>query len=208
MSRDAGGIFAIGILFSMITSSRLFVSIDKSMTIIYRLPQRTFVRQTLMSILTLIVFVFLFLILFSISSIPTIVLNLIDDNGKIFAVFLCGILVSLLVGFILFEFIYLIIPNKPMRFKQTWCGALIASFILEIFIILFPLYVRYFMGNYAGQIGFAIILILFFYYFAIILIIGAQINCFFFEHYQPFDEAIGTIIHKQNQPKSNERTHS
>ncbi|CAF4192683.1 unnamed protein product, partial [Adineta steineri] len=79
---------------------------------------------------------------------------------------------------------------------------------LEIFIILFPLYVRQFMGNYAGQIGFAVILILFFYYFAIILIIGAQINAYYFEQYPPYPDALGTYLSKingeQNQENNND----
>ncbi len=45
-----------------------------------------------------------------------------------------------------------------------------------------------------GQIGFAVILLLFLYYFATILILGAQINAFFFDNYQPFFDALGTYI--------------
>ena len=50
------------------------------------------------------------------------------------------------------------------------------------------------MSNYAGQIGFAVILLLFLYYFATILILGAQINAFFFDDYQPLAEGLGTYI--------------
>lgn len=169
------------------------------MTIIYRLSERTFLRQTLLSIGILILFVIIIILMLSVSSIPSIVMNLIPGGGGRFGVFLVGILLSLFIAFSLFEILYLLTPKKKMSFKKTWCGALVAAAILEIFIILFPLYVRYFMGNYAGQIGFAIILILFFYYFSIIFILGAQINSFFFENNQPFDQPIGTMINQIQQ---------
>jgi uncharacterized BrkB/YihY/UPF0761 family membrane protein len=38
-----------------------------------------------------------------------------------------------------------------MSFKATWRGALTAAGTLELFIILFPLYVKNFMNNYAGK---------------------------------------------------------
>jgi len=60
-----------------------------------------------------------------------------------------------------FVIIHQIIPNKKMSFKTTWCGALVAACTLEIFIILFPLYVRSFMGNYAAAMGFKIIIFYF-----------------------------------------------
>ncbi|CAF3528084.1 unnamed protein product [Rotaria sp. Silwood1] len=80
-----------------------------------------------------------------------------------------------------------------MSFKVTWCGAFVAACTLEIFIISFPLYVQRFMGNYA------VILLLFFFYFATILILGAQINAFFFEHYKPLVEGLGTYISQMHQ---------
>ncbi len=52
---------------------------------------------------------------------------------------------------------------------------------------------------FKGQIGFAVILLLFFYYFATILILGAQINAYFYENYQPFTEGLGTYIHQMHE---------
>jgi uncharacterized BrkB/YihY/UPF0761 family membrane protein len=47
---------------------------------------------------------------------------------------------------------------------------------------------------FKGQIGFAVILLLFLYYFATILILGAEINAFFYDNYQPFSDGLGTYI--------------
>jgi len=199
----------------MFGASRLFIAIDKCLTIVYRLPERTFVRQNLLAFGMLFIFILLVIIMLVASSAPSALLSIIPGGGGQFGAFIAGILSSLLVAFALFEVIYLVVPNKKMSFKITWCGALVAACTLEIFIILFPLYVRRFMGNYAGQIGFAVILLLFLYYFATILIFGAQINAFFFDGYQPLFDGLGTYISQMhfehgvgnlNKPLTDERT--
>jgi len=53
---------------------------------------------------------------------------------------------------------------------------------------------KYFCFFFIGQIGFAVIILLFFYYFATILILGAQVNAFCFEHYKPLSDSLGTYI--------------
>lgn len=138
----------------MFGSSRLFVAIDKCMTIIYRLPERPFLRQNLMALGALFLFIAVFVLMIVASSVPSALMNAIPDGGGRFGVFLAGILVSLSIAFGLFEIIYWITPNKKMTLKTTWCGALIAAVTLEIFIILFPLYIRQFMSNYAGEFSY------------------------------------------------------
>ncbi|CAF4972195.1 unnamed protein product [Rotaria sp. Silwood1] len=194
LSKDAGVILVIGILFAMISSSRLFVAIDKTLAIIYRLHERSFLRQYLMAIALLLAFIMIFILMLVASSVPSALMNTVKGDAARFGLFIAGILISLSISFGLFQMIYRLTPNKKMSLKKTWCGALIAAIILELFIILFPLYVRKFMSNYAGQIGFAVILIIFFYYFAIILIFGAQINSYFFENNSPLSDTLGTYI--------------
>ena len=138
-------------MFAVFGSSRLFVAIDKCMTIIYRLPERPFLRQNLMALGGLFLFITIFVLMIVASSVPSAVMNAIPDGGGRFGVFIAGILVSLSIAFGLFEMIYWITPNKKMTLKTTWCGALIGAVTLELFIILFPLYVRQFMSNYAGE---------------------------------------------------------
>ena len=137
----------------MFGSSRLFIAIDRCMTIIYRLPERTFLRQNLMSLGMIFLFIIIITLMLIASSVPTALMNTISGGGARFGIFLVGIIVSLFIAFVLFEMIYWLIPNKKLSLKKTWCGALVASITLEIFIILFPLYVRQFMGNFAGMLN-------------------------------------------------------
>jgi YihY family inner membrane protein len=193
---DAGVILTFGILFSIIGCLRLFIAIDRSLTIIYRIEERKFLKKYFLAIKMLFLFLILIPLMIIASSIPSILLDIIPNIGGRFGTYILGILSSLSVSFILFEIIYFLIPNKKMTFKQTWCGAIISATALQLFMILFPLYIRKCMTSYTGQIGLAFILVLFLFYFAIILILGAQINAFFFEHIQPLPVPIGTFISK------------
>ena len=129
----------------------MFIAIDKCFTIIYRLPERTFLRQNLLAFGMLFVFIILVIIMLAASSAPSVLISIIPGGGGRFGAFLGGIIFSSLIAFVLFEAIYWIVPNKKMSFRTTWCGALVAACTLEVFMILFPLYVRRFMGNYAGK---------------------------------------------------------
>lgn len=194
LSNDAGLILAIGIIFALFGASRLFIAIDKCLTIVYRLPEREFLRENLLAFGMIFLFILLIPLMLAASAAPSALLSVIPGGGGRFGTYLAGMICSMLTAFVLFETIYWFIPNKKMSFRVTWCGALVAATTLEIFIILFPLYVRQFMGNYAGQIGFAVILLLFLFYFATILILGAQINAFFFERYEPLADGLGTYL--------------
>ncbi|CAF1114669.1 unnamed protein product [Rotaria sordida] len=194
LSKEAGGILLMGVIIAFFGSSRLFVAIDKCMCIVYRVPQRPFLPENILAFGAVFVFIIIIPIMLAFSSAPYILISIIPGGSGRFGAFVAGITFSLLSAFILLELIYLYIPNRNMSFKVTWCGALVAACTLEIYIILFPLYVRLFMGNYTGQIGFAVIFILFLYYFALIIILGAQINAFFFDNYQPLVHGLGTCL--------------
>jgi membrane protein len=117
---------------------------------------------------------------------------------------------SLLVTWILFEAIYLIMPNQHVSFRDSWRGAVIAAIGLQIYLTLFPFYATHFLSGYGGQAGFAVILIVFFYYFAVILLPGAQVNAFFGEGVQKTPDNLASLVHgKTNRdPKSPEEQHA
>ena len=136
----------------MFGSSRLFIAIDTCLSVVYRLPERTFLRENLLAFGMLFAFIIIIPLMLAASSAPSVLLSIIPGAGGRSGTYIAGILFSLLVAFILFEGIYYLIPNKKMSFRKTWCGALVAACTLELFIILFPLYVTKFMGNYAGKL--------------------------------------------------------
>ena len=192
--RDAGWIVTFGIFFAIFGASRLFVAIDRCLTIIYRVEERPFVKKYISAAKMILVFLILIPLMILASSAPSFLLDVISNVGGRVGTYLLGLVSGLAVSFLLFEIIYLMIPNRKMTFQQTWRGSLIAATALQLFMILFPLYVRKSLTSYTGQVGLAIILLLFLFYFAIILILGAQINAFFVEHIQAFPVPLGSLI--------------
>lgn len=148
LSQNAGGVFSIGIVFAVFGSSRLFVAIDECMCIIYRLPERSFLRKNILAFGALFMFITLIPLTIAIHSLVSfnILLHALGPFGSRIVTIIC----SLLASFIFFEFVYWVIPNKKMSLKVTWCGALIAALTFNIFVIFFPLYVQYAMESYTG----------------------------------------------------------
>jgi uncharacterized BrkB/YihY/UPF0761 family membrane protein len=168
---------------------------EGTLDIIYRVRPRRVVRQSIMAVGMLVLFIVLIPIMVFASAGPGIVLKLlpfVGSNG--FVIWLGGILGGLLVAFVLFEAIYFFVPNQRISWRNSWRGALVSALLLEIFLALFPLYIDNFLKGYAGPIGFAVILLLFFYYFAVILLLGAEINAFFFEGIRPITNDLVTFV--------------
>lgn len=190
----------LGVLAFFVTiyfGSRLFVLIEGCFSIIYHVRQRTFVRQNLMAIGMLSLLIVLIPILVAPASLLTLLkstpLNTIPGSDLFFRV--ANILVSLLVGWVLFQAIYMVVPNQKISFRNSWRGALASAVALEIYLLSFPLYASRLLGNYVGQVAFAVILLAFFYYFAIILLLGAHVNAFFAEGVRSTTVDLVNIIH-------------
>jgi membrane protein len=202
LSKNAGFFAFIAILLAIFGGSRLFVSIEGYFSIIYHTRQRTVVRQNIMALVMLLLFIILIPLMVFASSIPAIVqsilqatpLHQIPGYGFIFTAI--GILTGLVIAWILFEAIYIVVPNQHISFRNSWRGAVLAAVALSIYLYLFPFYVTHFLRNDTGQVGFAVILLFFFYYFAVILLVGAEINAFFAEGIRATPEPLTTMVHQ------------
>lgn len=207
LQKNAGWLTLIAVVLAIFNGSNLFVTIEGCLNIIYRVRSRPFIRQRLIAIAMVLLFILLVPIMVVASSLPTFVLGLLATNPALkqipfastvatnpFISYVAGFLGSVIVSFILFEAIYIIVPNQRISWHNSWLGALVAAVALALFLLLFPLYARFGLGNYTGQIGFAVILLIFFYYFALILMIGAEVNAFFSEGVRPIPDNLITFI--------------
>ncbi len=198
------GIFLVilALLTAVIGGSRLFIVIEQFLDLTYHLRPRPLIRQNLVAIGMLLLFVILIPIMVVASAAPALILGLkqyipfLATNQVVTLVIgtIGGILSGIIVGFILFEAIYIVMPNQKISIKHSWLGALVASIALEIYLFAFPLYANNFLKGYAGAVGGGIILLLFFYYFAVILLLGAEINAFFSEKVQPLPNDVITFV--------------
>ena len=202
LSKNAGFFAFIAVLIAIFGGSRLFVSIEGYFSIIYHTRQRAIVPQNIMALLMLLLFIILIPLMVFASSIPAIVQSILQSTpihqipGYGFIFTAIGILIGLIFAWILFEAIYIVVPNQRISFRNSWLGAVFAAIALSIYLYLFPFYVTHFLGNDTGQVGFAVILLFFFYYFAVILLVGAEINAFFAEGILATAEPLTTIVHE------------
>ena len=196
LSKNASFLLIFAVIFAIFGGSRLFVSIEGYFSIIYHTRQRNLIRQNVMALAMLLLFVVLVPLMVFVASIPAFVQSILNFPGNGFTSTLIAILTGLLFAWILFEAIYIVVPNQHISFRNSWRGAIVAAVALEIYLLVFPLYVTHFLGNDKGQIGFAVILLFFFYYFAVILLLGAEINVFFAEGVRTTPDNLAAMVHQ------------
>jgi uncharacterized BrkB/YihY/UPF0761 family membrane protein len=179
LNKGAGLLGIVAIALALYSGSRLFVAMENYFAVIYHTPTRSYLRQNLMALALLLIFILL---------IP---LMLFASAGG-----LSGVFVGLLASVLLFEIIYIVVPNQQISLRKSWRGTLVASIALQVYVAIFPLYTRHFLGSYTGNAGFAVILLLFFYYFALIILIGAEVNAFYAEDVRARAKNIAAMVHQ------------
>lgn len=200
LTRQSGvlGLVAIGL--AIFNGSRLFLLTEGALDIIYHVPPRNIVKQNIMAVSMVLLFVILFPVMVIASSLPALVASFLKNtplayvpgSGLLFS--LSGIFGSLIASYILFQVIYIVVPNQKVSIRRSWLGAVVAAVLLELYLVLFPLYVTYFLGSFAGALG-LLILLIFFYYFALILFLGAEVNAFFSEGVRETPYDLVTMVH-------------
>jgi len=168
----------------------LFGSLETVFDRIYRVPDRDFLAQKVMSTLMLLLFA-VFLLLFvatasaatALGALSTQALETVWPGAEqmLAAAPLAsnlGWLVSLVWGFLLFLLVYWIVPNRSFRFVQVWPGALAAALLFLAITQLFPLYLAYLghINRYGAAFALTFLLLAWFYFLAHILIFGATLN--------------------------------
>src|SRR6266849_3209215 len=204
LNKNAGILRVIAILLAIFGGSRLFISIEGYFDIIYHTRPRGVIKQNIMAIVMLLIFIVLTVPIVLAASIPTFTITvlkhlsftqLVGNNILNFIFWVIGIFVSLFISWVLFEAIYIVVPNQHISFRNSWLGAVVAAVLLQIYLQFFPFYTAHFLGSYTGNIALAIVLLFFFYYFAVILLIGAEINAFFAEGIHSTPDNLAVMVH-------------
>jgi len=205
LKRNAGILTFIAIFLALFGGSRLFVSMEGYFDIIYHTRTRTIIKQNIMAVIMLLVFLVLTAPMMFAASIPALLQVALKNTfihqlpGSAFFFGLLSSLVSLGISWILFEAIYIVVPNQRISFRNSWLGAVTAAVLLQLYLLLFPLYVTHFLVSYADKTasttGLLIILLFFFYYFAVILLLGAEINAFFAEDIKTTPDNLAAMVH-------------
>ncbi len=182
LTTNVGLLFLIGLVGSVLGGSNLFMVIESCFGIIFRVRSRDLIPKQLMAFGMLALYLVLAPLIALAFSLPSIIVRLVDpylaDSGQAALAGVLGNIVAVLSAFILFGAIYLIVPNRRIRFRQVIPGTLLATVLLVPYISLFPLYASRFLRpeNYGSIAGFAVVILIFFYYLGFILLLGAELN--------------------------------
>src|SRR5438270_7711109 len=145
LAKISGVLGVIAVILAIFSGSRLFLVIERCFNIIYRLHARKLLHQNIMAIGMVLIFIVLTPIMMLASSLPAFIsfiikntpVNQVPGSGYLYS--LLAILGSLLVAFILFQAIYMVVPNQHISFSKSWLGSLVAAVALQIYLTLFPL---------------------------------------------------------------------
>jgi membrane protein len=182
LSRNAGLLFLIGLVGSVLGGANLFLVIENCFGIIFRVRVRDMIPRQLMAFGMLALYLLLAPLIALAFTLPSIALRLVNpylagSSQEAFTTVL-GNIVAVLSAFVLFGAIYLVVPNRRIRLSQVFPGTLLATLLLVPYISLFPLYASHFLrpDNYGSVAGFAVVILIFFYYLGFILLLGAEVN--------------------------------
>src|SRR5215472_8411924 len=177
------GLFALLALVGFIwTGSGLFGAMESVFAVVFETPGRPFVRQKLMAILMMALFVVLAVLAVGTSAlvplldeIPWMPISLTHgDTG-----FVLQVIVGFLAGFVLFFAIYMVVPNRRQRVSRVLPAALFGGVAFELLTQLWPFYIMLNQGGinrFGSQAALLFVLLAFFYFLGLITVLGADIN--------------------------------
>ncbi|HEY7349363.1 MAG TPA: YihY/virulence factor BrkB family protein [Ktedonobacterales bacterium] len=201
LSHESFTLAAFGVITGLWFGSRLFVKLENSLGVIFRLRSRSFWRQNVIALGMTVLFAVLGPLSVLVTFAPQRFLGSIGGLqaspttiGHVVG-WLCGTIIA----FLLIEFIYVVVPNQRVRPQDVWGGALVAALLLSAYELVFPLYAHFFApsNTYGAIAGLIVILLLFFYYFAVILLLGAEINSWSRGHTESSGD-IATVLAQAN----------
>jgi YihY family inner membrane protein len=181
LSQSAGVALVVGVLSGLFFGSRLFIVVEDCFGIIFLLPSRRPLQQNLMALgLMLLYLVLLPLIFLESTLINALAALLLHNQSRAMGlqIGLLSLVVTYLLAVLLFASIYLVVPNRQVRWREVWKGTLLSAALLVVYQQVFPLYQAYFLTptNPGSLIGLVLVILIFFYYLAFILLLGAEVN--------------------------------
>lgn len=177
----AGPLLVVSFLGLVWSGSSLFGAIDQGLAALYHVPQRSFLRQKVVALLMILLFTVLVVPATSSASLLAIVTKLPGVPGFLSSgplALLLQIGFGVLDGALLFGAIYYVMPNRRQRLGEVLPGALAAAALLELFVLVFPLYfsLQHGFSTYGSTFALFFLLMTLAFWFAQILVIGGAVN--------------------------------
>lgn len=172
--RQTGVFAALALVGFLWTASGLFGAMERAFAVVFETGRRPFVRQKLMSLGIMAVFVVLTLLAVGTSALLALAGQV---PGLSIAVgFWFQAAVGVVSGFLLFFLIYLVVPNRHLGLR-IWTGALLAGVAFELLTLIFPIYLSISQrsNQHSRSLAFLFVLMAFFYFLGMITVLGAEV---------------------------------
>jgi len=158
-SANAGTVGLISLGFVLFNGTNFFVAMEEVFNLIYHVPMRGLVVQRVVALGMLLTFAAL-VVLASFTASMT--------------------LVSTLILMAAFGVLYLVIPNRPVSWKSTLPGAILAPLAFLLVLRVFPLYIALFGGGFSVYVALGGLLVFLFWLYVVGLIVvtGVELNSF------------------------------
>jgi membrane protein len=214
-TRQISGVLGIisflGLLWS---GAALIGSMARAFNRFYGVPERSFLRQKLMEVLVIVAFLALIVLAVAGSSVMAILSELGAEylpSGPAAMILSVGLgqLVSVLSAVALFLLIYRVVPNAPIRWRDTLRGAVISVILFAIILQMFPLYIKLLGGGFAAYktLGLLPLLLTWFYLLARIIVLGAALNAFWHPVAAPAQVIATSLVARARQQRAVGETH-
>lgn len=165
--------------------SRFFVVLESCLCVVFRREQRRFWRQNGVALAMLGVLAILVpIVAVSAVWLPALVPSahhahgLAALRGASTITGALAIAVGLGANFALVLLCYTRVTPGRIPVRAAWPGALVAACLAELYLLIFPVYVRYVLqpAHFGSVAGFVLVAVVFFYAYALFMIIGAEVT--------------------------------
>ncbi len=180
--RQSTGLFAIiGILGLVWSGASLFSAIENGLDSLYPCKPRGFLKQKLVSIGMVIVFVVMALPLLLSGSLLSLLQSIPGLPGFLHGG-VAGLLIQVGAGAVdaslLFGIIYYVVPHRQQRLRDILGGAIAAGVLFEALTLVFPLYFKLVTNSPQWGQTFGLVFVLLFYFFLLsqIIMLGGALN--------------------------------
>ena len=178
-SQQSTGLLSVSILFTLWSASAAMNTVIRLLNRSYQVTEdRSFIKGRLISIFLTIGLFGVILVALNLQVIGGVLRNIIPFDFIFFDFDVLRWVLSSIVLFTVFAFIYYVGPNIRLIIREIYIGAIFATIGWQLTSFLFSFYLNNF-ANYTatyGAIGTVIALMVWFYISSIIILLGGEIN--------------------------------
>jgi membrane protein len=169
VKRNSGLFGLISIVGLIWGGTSFFTSLEFALTQIFGTRQRDALRQRVMGLLMMLLFLAALLLTAGANAAAGSSLA----GGQV-----AGFIVGALVLVALLTAIYRFVPNRSFRLAEIWPGALFAGVLIEVFSLIFPIYagIAHGFNTYGQQFALFFLLATWLYFLSQLLLLGAVLN--------------------------------